>query len=190
MSNHGVFIKNDNGTLVIVVVYVDDFLIFSSKLNTIQHTKSELSSCFDMKNLGNAKWILQMEVMQSDDQKKITLLQSQYIKDILEHYGMVNYYPVKTPMESRLSLPVLTEPEVDVTIYQQLISSLIYAMVYTCPNIFYTVGIVACHIAIPGHIYLKAVKHIYHYLCGISDYKLIYHATKVPNELVIYLDSD
>jgi len=67
MSDHGVFIKNDNGTLVIVAVYVDDFLIFSSKLNTIQHTKSELSSHFDMKDLGDAKWILQMEVIQSDD---------------------------------------------------------------------------------------------------------------------------
>jgi len=67
MSNHGVFIKNNNGMLIIVAVYVDDFLIFSSKLNTIQHTKSELSSCFDMKDLGDAKWILQIEVTQSDD---------------------------------------------------------------------------------------------------------------------------
>ena len=73
MSNHGVFIKNDNGTLVIVAVYVDDFLIFSSKLNTIQHTKSELSSRFDIKDLGDAKWILQMEVTQSDNQKKVTV---------------------------------------------------------------------------------------------------------------------
>ena len=49
--------------LVIVVVYVDNFLIFSSNINTIQYTKSELSSCFDIKNLGDAKWILQMEVI-------------------------------------------------------------------------------------------------------------------------------
>jgi len=55
MFDHSVFIKNDNGTLVIVAVYVDDFLIFSSKLNTIQHTKSELSSRFDIKDLGDAK---------------------------------------------------------------------------------------------------------------------------------------
>jgi len=53
-----------------------------------------------------------------------------------------------------------------------------------------TVGIVARHVAAPGHIHMKAVKHIYHYLCGTSDYKLTYHATKDPNELVIYSDSD
>ena len=55
MSNHSVFIKNNNRTLVIIAVYVDDFLIFSSKLNTIQHTKSELSFCFDIKDLGDTK---------------------------------------------------------------------------------------------------------------------------------------
>ena len=190
MSDHSIFIKNNNGTLVIVAVYVDDFLIFSSKLNAIQHTKSQLSSRFDMKDLRNVKWIFQMEVMQSNDQKKVTLSQSQYIKDILERHGMANCHPVKTLMESRLSLSVLTKPEVDVTIYQQLIGSLMYVMVCTCPDISYAVGVVARHIAAPDHIHMKAVKHIYCYLRGTSDYKLIYHAIKDPNEPVIYSDSD
>jgi len=131
-----------------------------------------------------------MEVTQSDDRKKVTLSQSQYIEDILERHGMANCHPVKTPMESGLSLPVLTEPEIDVTIYQQLIGSLMYAMVCTRPDISYAVGIVARHIAAPGHIHMKAVKCIYRYLRGTSDYKLVYHATKGPNEPVIYSDSD
>ena len=103
---------------------------------------------------------------------------------------MVNCHLVKTPMKSRLSLPVLTEPKVDVMVYQQLIGSLMYAMVCTCSDISYAVGIVACHVAVPGHIHMKAVNHIYHYLRSISDYKLIYYATKDPNEPVIYSDSD
>jgi len=46
---------------------------------------------------------------------------------------------------------------------------------------------------LPSHdsyIHMKAVKHIYHYLYGTSDYKLVYQATKGPNEPVFYLDSD
>jgi len=93
-------------------------------------------------------------------------------------------------MESGLSLPVLTEPEVDITIYQQLIGSLMYAIVCTRPDISYVVGVVAHHVAAPGHIHMKAVKCIYRYLRGTSDYKLIYYATKGPNEPVIYSDSD
>jgi len=103
---------------------------------------------------------------------------------------MANCHPVKTPIESRLSLPVLTKPEVDVIIYQQLIGLLMYTMVCTRPDISYAVGVVAHHVTVPDHIYMKAVKCIYHYLCGTSDYKLIYHATKGPNEPVIYLDFD
>jgi len=103
---------------------------------------------------------------------------------------MGNCHPVKTPMESRLFLPVLTEPEVDITTYQQLIGSLMYAMVCTRPNISYTVGVVAHYVSAPGHIYIKAVKCIYCYLCGTLDYKLVYYATEDQNEPVIYLDSD
>ena len=103
---------------------------------------------------------------------------------------MANYYPVKAPIENRLSLPVLTKPEVNITTYQQLIGSLIYAIVCTHSNIFYAVKVVACYISAPGHVHTKAVKHIYCYLCGTLDYKLIYQSTEGPNEPVVYLDSD
>jgi len=76
-----------------------------------------------------------MEVMQSDDQKKITLSQSQYIEDILKHHSIANCHLVKTSIKSRLFLSVLTEPKVNVIIYQQLIGSLMYAMVCTHSNI-------------------------------------------------------
>ena len=65
-----------------------------------------------------------------------------------------------------------------------------YAMVCTCPNISYAVGIVARHVSAPGHIHMKAVKHIYCYLHGTSDHKLVYHATEDQNKPVIYLDSN
>jgi len=48
---------------------------------------------------------------------------------------MANCYLVKTLIKSRLFLPVLTKPKVDVMIYQQLIGLLMYAMVCTHPNI-------------------------------------------------------
>ncbi|KXN81160.1 Copia protein [Leucoagaricus sp. SymC.cos] len=93
-------------------------------------------------------------------------------------------------MESGSSLPILNEPKVDVMTYQQLISSLMYAMVCTRPDISYAVGIVACHIATPSEVHLKAVKQIFHYLQETSDYKLTYRAEEGPDEPVVYSDSD
>ena len=115
-----------------------------------------------------------MEIMKSDDQKEVTFSQSQYIKDIFEHHSIANCCPVKTPMKSCLSFFILSKPEVNVTTYQQLIRSLIYAMVCTHPDISYTVSVVAYHVAVSGHVHMKTLKHIFDYLHSTSDYKLTY----------------
>ena len=87
---------------------------------------------------------------------------------------MANCYPVKTPMESRLSLSILTEPEVNITIYQQLIGLLMYAMVCIYSNISYAMEVIAHHVSALGYVHIKIIKCIYCYLHSTSDYKLIY----------------
>ena len=52
-----------NGHLIIVAIYMDDFLFISKSLKFVESSKSEISGHFKMKNLGLAKWILQMELM-------------------------------------------------------------------------------------------------------------------------------
>ena len=52
-----------NGHLIIVAIYMDDFLFISKFLKFVESSKSEISGHFKIKNLGLAKWILQMELM-------------------------------------------------------------------------------------------------------------------------------
>ena len=59
VADNCVFIYIDaNGHLIIVAVYVDDFLFISKSLKFVESSKSEISSHFEIKNLGLAKWIL------------------------------------------------------------------------------------------------------------------------------------
>ena len=51
-----------NGHLIIVAIYVDNFLFISKSLKFVESSKSEMNSHFKIKNLGPAKWILQMEL--------------------------------------------------------------------------------------------------------------------------------
>ena len=51
-----------NGHLIIVAVYMDDFLFIFKSLKFVESSKSEMSGYFEMKDLGLAKWILQMEL--------------------------------------------------------------------------------------------------------------------------------
>ena len=44
-----------NGYLIIVAIYVDDFLFISKSLKFVESSKLEMSSYFEMKDLGLAK---------------------------------------------------------------------------------------------------------------------------------------
>ena len=72
-----------NGHLIIVAVYVNDFLFIFKSLKFIKFSKSEMSGHFKMKDLGPAKWILQIELNHDILNSITTLSQSQYIEKIL-----------------------------------------------------------------------------------------------------------
>jgi len=118
VANKCVFIHIDvNGHLIIVAVYMNDFLFISKSLKFVESSKSEMSSHFEMKDLGLEKWILQMELNYDISNSVTTLFQSQYIKKILEHHGMANSQSVKIPMDPNMTLPSLSMPKIDITKY-------------------------------------------------------------------------
>ena len=93
--------------------------------------------------------------------RKFTISQEQYIETILEQHGMADCKPAKTPMAANLQLPTLTEAEIDITEYQRCIGSLMYLMIYTCPDIVYLVGVLSHHVACPGRTHMQAVKYVF-----------------------------
>ena len=155
---------NANGHLIIVAVYMNNFLFISKSLKFVKSSKLEMSSHFEMKDLGLAKWILQME-LNYDISNSITILsQSQYIEEILKCHGMANSRPTKMPIDPNTTLPSLAMPEIDVTEYQQCVGSLIHAMVWTRPDIAHAVEMVLRYAATFGQAHMTAVKRIFHYL--------------------------
>jgi len=133
-ADHGVFTKDSDEKIFIIAVYVDDFLLFSELISEIRDIKERLGKIFEMKDLGEARWILQMKVERSDMRlalRTISMSQEQYVEEILERHGMANCNPVKTPIENDIQLPILNEAEVDITEYQRCIGSLMYLMICT-----------------------------------------------------------
>ena len=72
-------------THFIISLYGDDLLIFGSNLHVINGTKTIIRSHFDMKNLGEANFILGMKITKTCD--GIYLEQSYYIEKILKKYN-------------------------------------------------------------------------------------------------------
>jgi hypothetical protein len=51
-----------------------------------------------MTDFGEAKFILGMDIVRNREARTISLSQEQYIKEILEKYGVLDNTPLKVPM--------------------------------------------------------------------------------------------
>jgi hypothetical protein len=132
--------KTDNGIFVIVI-YVDDLFITGDSDANIFDLKKLLKQKYEMKDLGELHYFLDIEVIQS--LKGIWLLQRQYALNKLFEYGMTGCKPISIPLEQNVKLSAdegdLVE---DTTMYKRIVGSLIY-MTITRPNLSYVVGMVS-----------------------------------------------
>ena len=74
-----------------VAIYVDDVLIFSNNLKSIESIKMKLASKFKMKDMGEVKSILGMNISRAENFIKID--QSCYISEVLDRFGMKDCNP-------------------------------------------------------------------------------------------------
>ena len=62
-----IYYKTWENSHVVISFYVDDLQIFGSNLHVINETKNMLRSHFDMKDIGEANFILDMKITKSCD---------------------------------------------------------------------------------------------------------------------------
>jgi hypothetical protein len=62
IEDNCVYVKFKNGKYIFLILYVDDILLASSDVTLLQETKGFLSSKFDMKDLGEASFVLGIEI--------------------------------------------------------------------------------------------------------------------------------
>jgi hypothetical protein len=81
-------VKFKGKDFTILVLYVDDILLASSDKNMLYETKISLSSNFDMKDLGNASYVLGIEIHRDRTKCVLGLSQKSYIDRVLKRYNM------------------------------------------------------------------------------------------------------
>jgi hypothetical protein len=136
----------------------------------IFYLKKLLKQKFEMKDLGELRYFLGIQVIQSP--KGIWLLQRQYALNKLSEYGMTGCKPISIPLEQNVKLSAdegdLVE---DTTMYRRIVGNLIY-MTITRLDLSYVVGVVSQFMQTPRKPHLDAVKRILRYIkhtlhCGI-----------------------
>ncbi|GKD46634.1 retrovirus-related pol polyprotein from transposon TNT 1-94 [Tanacetum coccineum] len=92
------------GEYIYLLLYVDDMLIACKSKAEIGSTKSLLKKEFDMKELGEAKKILGMDIIRDQSRKISRVLQSGYISKILNNFRIDNEKSVNMPLGGHFKL--------------------------------------------------------------------------------------
>ena len=78
-----VYLKTVNGSVIYLLLYVDDILIAAKDKSEITKLKAQLSKEFEMKDLGAVKKILGMKIIRDRKSGKLYLSQKGYIDKVL-----------------------------------------------------------------------------------------------------------
>ena len=161
-----VYVKVVDGIPCIVAVYVDDMIFACKNFEYLNAVKSQLSSKFLMKDLGDLTYFLGVNVIQGID--KITINQAAYVNLLLKKFGFEDCKPVATPADSNSFLEKATDSceLFDIRLYQSAVGALLYLSTRTRPDIAYAVSNVSKFCSNPTTKHWTAVKRIFRYLKG------------------------
>jgi hypothetical protein len=138
-ANHSLYVHKSDEGIVVITIYVDDLIVGGDNEKEVEHVKSLLKLKFDMKDLGEFKFFLGIEVIKTLE--GIWLLQRQYALDMLSKYGMVGCKPIFVPLDQNGKLSAdACEVLEDASMYMKIVGSLIY-MTITRLDLNYIVGL-------------------------------------------------
>ncbi|KAK9200159.1 hypothetical protein WN944_015355 [Citrus x changshan-huyou] len=164
----------------------------------VKKFKVELSTEFEMKDLGAATKILGMQIIRVRDSKILYLSQADYMKRVLTRFNMEDSKPVSTPLSAHFQLSKSLEPTTDDDFnymrkipYSSAVGSIMYAMVCTRLDLAHGVGVISRFMGNPGKDHWDAVKWVLRYLRGTADTSIMFgEVSGTSPEVAGFVDSD
>jgi hypothetical protein len=116
-------------------VYVDDLIILSSNMESMDALKSKLEAEYEMTDLGELYYCLGVEFARDRVARTITMSQAKYMEEVLNRFGMEDCKPIGTPLDTKVQFVNFSNdadaPRMGSLPYKSAVGSLIYAMVAT-----------------------------------------------------------
>ncbi|KAJ9541567.1 hypothetical protein OSB04_028073 [Centaurea solstitialis] len=191
-----VYTKFSGSIVTFLVLYVDDILLIGNDVPTLQSVKEWLSKCFQMKDLGEAAYILGIKIYRNRSKRLIGLSQSTYIDKVLKRFRMDESKKGFIPMQhgivlSKTQCPVSSEDQdrMKSVPYASAIGSIMYAMLCTRPDVAYSVSVTSRYQQNPGEPHWVAVKNILKYLRRTKEMFLVFGGTADEISVTGYSDA-
>ncbi|KAG8475050.1 hypothetical protein CXB51_031854 [Gossypium anomalum] len=191
-----VYHKFNGSKYIFLVLYVDDILLATNDIGLLHETKRFLSKHFEMKDLGDASFVLGIQIHRDQSRGILGLSQNNYIDKVLKRFGMQNCRPGDTHVAKGDKFSLTQCPKSNIEIqemqkipYASAVWSLMYAQVCTRLDIAYIVWMLGRYLSNPGIDHWIAAKRVMRYLQRTKDYMLTYKKSDLL-EVIGYSDSD
>ena len=174
-ADPGMFVKEEKGEPVYVLVYVDDLLIACKSSVKIARLKAQLKSLFDVRDLGESSFYLGFEIKRDRAARTLHISQKRFVSELLDKFGLKGANPRAIPMEKGLRLTSEGEPLDTARFpYAELVGGLLYLSVCSRPDISYAVGALARHMSKPTVDHWNVAKGVLRYLAGSAEVGISY----------------
>lgn len=185
LYEHCLYTKTTENCKTFLALFVDDFFLFSNCNKEVEYLKSELSKRFKLKDLGQLRQCLGMDIKIQKD--CIFISQESFIDKLVSKFGLEKCKNVETPMEGNLKLQK-GENSNSKFPYQQLIGSLMYLSILTRPDISYCISYLSQFNNYNTETHYKHAKRVLKYLYSTKSFGLKY--VKNNSDLMGYADAD
>ena len=179
-----IYQKVSGSKICFLVLYVDDILLATNDKSLLYEVKQFLSKSFDMKDMGDASYIIGIKINRERSRVILGLSQETYINKVLERFNMKNCSPSVAPILKGDIFDLNQCPKNDFgrehiknISYASAVGSLMYAQVCTRLDIAFAVGVLGRYQSNPGLDHWRAAKKVMRYLQGTNNYMFMYRQT-------------
>lgn len=183
-SDGNIYLKGDSELKVILLVYVDDILIFSKNKSLINKVVDKLGKRFEITNLGGVNKFLGMRVTQSEDGGKVNMDASEYVDRFVHELVLDGVRNVSSPMAANTELldqddsPLLSTERKN--LYLRIIGCLRYLCTIIRYDIAFSVRRLSHFMCQPRETHLQLLYKVVGYVKSTKDFQLSYEKNGGP----------
>jgi hypothetical protein len=160
-----------------VFFYVDDIAILYHKKHQYEYNifRSKLLETYEMREMGDMKWFLNIRLVRDRQARKIWLCQDAYMRSLAQKHHCTDGPNPKVPLSIEELLPYEGQATLEaIHEYQTIVGGITYPAVVTRPDIARTASKLAEFQTNPGPEHLAAAKKTIKYLYGSKGLALQY----------------
>ncbi|CAI7805206.1 unnamed protein product [Closterium sp. NIES-54] len=178
-ANHSLFMLGEGEQRSFMVVYVDDILIFSPSSDLVKEVMLKLQDKFNCKALGDVGFYLGLHIERDVEKRCMRVHQQKHLEALAANFGQSEGH-VATPFPS--GFKCMKGPEEEsvgekgMRHFLSLVGSLMYAAVYTQPDVAFATGQLARVVLCPYDEQVAAGMRVAKYLGQTATVGMQYSA--------------